>query len=333
MNTQRRRFLALAGAAFSAGALSAAMGRDRAERSSVPLDVTDTFDAVAFANARVFATTEFGRVAYVERGRGRAALFLHGFPLNSFQWRGAIERLAAHRRCIAPDFLGLGASIPASGQDLGPEAQADMIVALLDDLGIDDADVIASDSGGAVAQLLVVRHRARVRTLLLTNCDTEIESPPAAMRPVIELSKRGEFADRWLAPWLADPVLARSPQGIGGMCYSNPTHPTDAALSMYLSPLLESAQRKGWLHEYAVALSKNVLAGIGPQLAASGVPARVVWGMDDTIFSAAGAAYLERTIARAHGVRRLDNARLFWPEERPDIVAAQARILWESAHA
>jgi hypothetical protein len=32
-------------------------------------------------------------------------------------------------------------------------------------------------------------------------------------------------------------------------------------------------------------------------------------------------------------VRRLENARLFWPEERPDIVAAQARILWESARA
>jgi len=30
------------------------------------------------------------------------------FPLNSFQWRGAIDKLSAHRRCIAPDFLALG---------------------------------------------------------------------------------------------------------------------------------------------------------------------------------------------------------------------------------
>jgi haloalkane dehalogenase len=333
MNIPRRRFLALTGATLSAGLLGAAVARTRQAANRIPAGVSDAFDAVAFANSRSFAELRGGRVAYVERGRGRAALFLHGFPLNSFQWRGAIERLAAHRRCIAPDFLGLGASTPAAGQSLSPNAQVDMVVELLDTLGVDAADIVASDSGGAIAQLLVVRHPTRVRTLLLTNCDTEIESPPAAMRPVIELAKQGRFADEWLARWLADPALARSPQGIGGMCYMNPAHPTDEALSMYFAPLLASAQRKDWLHVYTIALENNALAGIGPALAASKVPARVVWGMDDGIFSAAGADYLERTIAKSHGVRRLENARLFWPEERPDIVAAQARILWESARA
>jgi len=334
MEIARRKFLGLAGAALAGGALGAAVARASGSAAAgVPADVADAFDAVAYANARSFAALRCGRVAYVERGRGRAALFLHGFPLNSFQWRGALERLGAHRRCIAPDFLGLGASTPSPGQSLAPGAQAEMLIELLDSLGVDAADVVASDSGGAVAQLLVVRHPERVRSLLLTNCDTEVESPPAAMRPVIELAKQGKFADTWLAPWLADPALARSVQGIGGLCYADPAHPTDTALSMYFKPLLASAQRKAWLHEYAVALEQNALAGIGPALAASRIPARIVWGMDDTIFSAAGADYLERTLAKSHGVRRLANARLFWPEELPDILAAQARILWESARA
>jgi len=38
---------------------------------------------------------------------GAAALFLHGAPLNGFQWRGAIDRLTPYRRCIAPDFMGI----------------------------------------------------------------------------------------------------------------------------------------------------------------------------------------------------------------------------------
>src|SRR5438045_7399878 len=43
---------------------------------------------------RSFAATRFGRVAYVERGSGPVALFFHGYPLNGFQWRGALERIA-----------------------------------------------------------------------------------------------------------------------------------------------------------------------------------------------------------------------------------------------
>lgn len=42
--------------------------------------------------ARRYTRTAFGRIAHVERGSGPAALFLHGFPLNGFQWRGAFDR-------------------------------------------------------------------------------------------------------------------------------------------------------------------------------------------------------------------------------------------------
>src|SRR5262245_11476004 len=48
-------------------------------------------DAAAWSAARRFADTPFGKIAYVERGSGDAALFLHGFPLNGFQWRGALR--------------------------------------------------------------------------------------------------------------------------------------------------------------------------------------------------------------------------------------------------
>jgi len=313
----RRQFLQLGGLAI-AGAFAASGCGTLAE-------------ATADERRRHFVTTPYGDIACLVRGTGPAALFLHGFPLNADQWRDALPALAPYRRCIAPDFLGLGFSRVGAGVDVGPETQVRMLVALLDALDVATADVIANDSGGAVAQLLLARHPGRVRTLLLTNCDTEIESPPAAMRPVIELAKQGRFADEWLAPWLANPALARSAQGIGGLCYTNPAHPTDAALRSYFTPLLSSPERKRRLHDYAIALENNALAGIGPALAASRAPARVVWGVDDTIFSAAGAAHLEHAFGNSHGVRRLENAKLFWPEERPDVIAAQARILWESA--
>ena len=117
-----------------------------------------------------------------------------------------------------------------------------------------------------MAQLLAAHHPQRVRSLLLTNGDTEIDSPPPALLPVIELAKRGEFVDAWLCRWHADRVLARSPEGIGGMCYADPAHPTDEAIEAYFAPLLATPRRKAMAHAYAVALERNALAGIGPAL-------------------------------------------------------------------
>jgi pimeloyl-ACP methyl ester carboxylesterase len=288
-------------------------------------------DAERFSAARRFVPTPFGEVACVVQGRGRPVLFLHGFPLNGFQWRGAIERLAPHALCIAPDFLGMGHTRSSPGQDVGPESQVSMLASLLDALGISGVDLIANDSGSAVAQLFTVRYPTRVRSLLLSNGDTEIQSPPAAMLPVIDLARKGRFVDEWLAPWHANPALARSERGIGGLCYANPAHPTDEALEMYFGPLMESAERKAALHRYTVALGRNALLGIQAAQRRSRVPTRIAWGIDDTIFDAANADYLHRSFGNSRGVRRLSGAKLFWPEERPEIIAAQARILWGSA--
>jgi len=285
-------------------------------------------DAAAFHAARRFATTPFGRIAYIDRGTGNVALFLHGFPLNSFQWRGAIDRLSDHRRCIAPDFLGLGYTEVAAGQSLAAEAQARMLATLLDRLSIRKVDIVANDSGGMVAQLFVTRYPERVRTMLLTNCDVEPDSPPAAVLPVIEMAREGTFADSWLAPWLADKTLARSEQGIGGMCYADPSHPTDEAIECYLGPLVSTPERRAWLHAYAMALAPNPLAGIEEALKRCMVPTRIVWGTADTIFSSESPGYLDRILPSSRGVRRVPRAKLFWPEEFPEIVVEEALKLW-----
>jgi len=325
----RRTFIAMTAGALATGALATGMpGLASASSHSV---AGGPLDAAAFRAARRFAQTAFGRIAYIERGSGEAALFLHGFPLNSFQWRGALERLSPYRRCIAPDFMALGYTEVAEGQSVAPDAQVAMLVALLDSLSIPSVDIVANDSGGQVAQLFVIRHPERVRTLLLTNCDAEIDSPPPALLPVIELSKQGKFVDQWLAPWRADKALARSAEGIGGMCYADPAHPTDEAIETYFAPLVSSPERKALVHAYAIALEHNPLAGIESALKRCTVPTRILWGMGDTIFSPESPGYLDRTFGNSRGVRRLADSKLFWPEERPDVIADEARMLWDRA--
>jgi pimeloyl-ACP methyl ester carboxylesterase len=284
-------------------------------------------EVAAWIATRRFRNTRAGRIAYVERGKGKAALFLHGFPLNGYQWRGALDRLSEVRRCIAPDLLGLGYTEVAAGQSVAPDAQVGMLIGLLDSLRIDAVDLVANDSGGAVAQLLMVQHPERMRTLLLTNCDAEPDSPPPALRPVIELARAGRFAEEMLAPWVADKALARSKTGLGGLTYTYPDRFTDEAIDHYLAPLIAPA-RQALTNAYAAALDPNPLAGIEAALKKSRIPTRVVWGTGDDIFSPEMPDYLDRTLGNSRGVRRVPGAKLFWPEELPDLLAEEARVLW-----
>src|SRR3990170_1157461 len=240
-----------------------------------------------FAAKRKYEQTSFGRIAYVEKGVGPAALFLHGFPLNGFQWRGALERLSAHRRCIAPDLMGLGYSEISPQQSVAPQAQADMLANLLQRLSIPTVDLIANDSGGAVAQLFLLKYPQLVRTLLLTNCDVEPDSPPAALLPVLEMARIGTFADKLLGAWVADKNLARSEQGLGGLTYTYPERLSDEAIDIYLGPLVSSPERKALVHAYTLGLDPNPLAGIESALRSCRTPTRIIWGTGDNIFSQA----------------------------------------------
>lgn len=322
----RRQFIA-AGAGAIAGAAVAGCSSPGNPAPS-PGSSSGPIDAAVFHASRRFAPTPFGRIAYLARGSGRAALFIHGLPLNGFQWRGALERLSPHRRCIAPDSMGLGYSEIPAGQDLSPEAQAAMYAALLDTLRIRDVDLVGSDSGGAIAQIFVARYPGRVRTLLLTNCDVHEDSPPPALAPVIAASRAGTFVDQVLVPQLRDKRSARLPTNLGGCCYTNPANLTDEAIDCYLAPVAGSPLRKAQFHGYCIGLDRNPLLPIEPALRRSQVPLRVVWGTGDTLFAPTGPDWLDHAFPRSRGIRRIPGAKLFFPEELPDIIAEEARRLW-----
>lgn len=323
----RRTFLHFTAAALAAGTASACAGRVGSGSTGAAADTTAAVDAAAFHAARRYADTGFGRIAYVERGRGEAALFLHGAPLNGFQWRGALARLHPQRRCIAPDFMGLGYSEPREGQSLAAVEQAAMLVALLDRLGVARADVVASDSGCAAAQWLLARHPERVRSALLCNGDVEIDSPPAKVRPAIEMARAGTLAGA-TAEWLTDKAKARATLGAAAFTY--PERMADATIDCYAAPVVATPLRRAQYHAFHLALEPNPLAGIEAELARSTAPARIVWGDGDDIFAFADAQYLDRLLPQSRGIRRVPGAKLFFPEEFPDLIADEALRLWRS---
>ncbi len=126
-----------------------------------------------------------------------------------------------------------------------------MLAMLLDSLHINAVDLVANDSGGLVAQLLLSRYPGRVRTLLLTNCDVDENSPPPQFLPFIEQAKKGTFVDEFIVPQLKDKQLARSARGMGGLAFTNPENLADETIETYFRPLVETPLKKSQVNEYA----------------------------------------------------------------------------------
>lgn len=292
-----------------------------------PSAPTASEGVLTFTAGRKYVSLAEGRIAYADRGAGPAALFIHGFPLNGYQWRGAMERLSGQRRCLAPDLMGLGYTEVSQTQDLSPQAQSDMLAALLDALSVGAVDLIANDSGGTVAQLFAVQHSARVRSMLLTNCDVHENSPPPQMAGSIAKARAGVY-DQKIALHLADRVYARSVSGIGGAAYANPANFSDEVLEYYFKPLVASPERRAQLNRYLAAFEPNPLLAIEAALRRCAIPARMVWGTADALFPIQWAEWLDRTLLQSRGVRPVEGGKLFWPEERPDILAGEATKLW-----
>jgi pimeloyl-ACP methyl ester carboxylesterase len=316
-DTMDRRHFLYAATAVPAVVVAGVEGKTSG--SSRPMDVRQ------FHATRRFARLRQGRVAYVERGHGPAALFLHGLPLNGYQWRGALDRLSPYRRCIAPDFLGVGYSETPQGAEQTPVAQGAMLSALLDYLGVKTADIVGSDSGGAVAQLFAAHYPERVRTLLLTNCDAGADCPPQVLLPLIADAHAGTAAETSIVSMLNDHAKARETLGAA---YTNPNTLTADLLEVYLRPFVQSPLRKQQFNQFLIALEQNVLQPVEPDLRRFQSPVRIVWGTGDTLFKPDSPDYLHRLFPRSRGVRRIEGAKLFWPEEFPEILAEEARKLW-----
>jgi pimeloyl-ACP methyl ester carboxylesterase len=112
-------------------------------------------------------------INYVVEGAGPPIVLVHGFAANlEGNWRapGIFDALVkSGRRVIALDCRGHG----RSGKPHDPEAYADNampndVIALMDHLGIAQADLMGYSMGGFISATLLVTHPERFRAVILS---------------------------------------------------------------------------------------------------------------------------------------------------------------------
>ena len=290
-------------------------------------------DIATFHASRRFAEVKSGRIAYFEKGQGPAALFVHGVPLNGYHWRHVIDRVQHRRRCIAIDLMGLGYSEIAPSQDVSFTAQARMIAEVLDATGIEQVDLVGNDSGGAIAQIFAANYPGRLNSLILTNADVHDGWPPPQVLPLMERARNGTLAGIF-QPLLERPDLARERYGRGEpvplfRSYADPSVLTDEVIRLYLQPLLSSKHRIEAFQRYWLGFDNKHTVAIYPALKTLQVPTLIVWGLKDFFFDKKWAYWLKDTIPGAKRVVEVEDARLFFPEDRPDTLAAPMLEFWD----
>jgi pimeloyl-ACP methyl ester carboxylesterase len=269
--------------------------------------------------------TRSGEMAYADVGEGRVALFVHGVGTNGHLWRNVIGALSEDpgRRCIAIDLPLHGATPPR--QDYSLPALAEAIEDFCAALELTGIDLVANDTGGAIAQVFAARNPERLRTFTLTNCDTHDNLPPEQFKATVELAERGE-----LAPLLATGGLdvARASLGAG---YERPDALSDETLRSFIDPISRTPERAREFERLLVSLRAADLLDAEPALRKLDVPTLVVWGTGDEFFELSWAHWLGETIPGVTEVIEIAGAKLFFPDERAADLVPHLRRHW-AAH-
>ena len=120
-------------------------------------------------------------VRYREAGSGPAVVLVHGYSASSDSWLGVIPAVAVGHRVIAVDLKGFGWTSRPDG-DYSPAAQAKLVWAVLDKLGVTDVAIVGHSWGSSVALEMAVAHQARVRRVALYDAYVYDDQVPSFFR-------------------------------------------------------------------------------------------------------------------------------------------------------
>jgi len=272
--------------------------------------------------------TRSGPASYIDTGGpGRAVLFVHGLGTSSYLWRHVIGQLDGQRRCVAVDLPLHGQTPAAAGQDFSLPGLARFLADFCDGLELNDIDLVANDTGGAISQVFAAGHAERLHTLTLTNCETHHTLPPKAFLPTILLARMGLFAR--IAPRMTRDIR-RARKRVYGLGYQDVSNLPEDIVRAWLEPLLGTPESAREYQRLLTSLHARDLLAAGPALARLRVPTLIVWGTGDIFFRRKWAYWLRDTIPGATEVVEIAGARLFFPDERAAELTAALRRHWDA---
>lgn len=215
-----------------------------------------------------------------------AVVLIHGFGASLHTWEPWAKALARTHRVVRFDLPGSGLSDPDPQGDYRDARTMELLLALMDTLGIPQADVVGHSIGGRMAWTFAAHHGARVRRLVLL-------SPDGFASPGFAYGKEPDIPAalslmRYVMP---QPLLRLNLEP----AYGNPATMTDALATQYHDLMRAPGSRQALL----ARMRQTVLSDPEPQLRRIQAPTLLLWGDRDAFIPIANAADYLRALPRA----------------------------------
>lgn len=246
---------------------------------------------------------------------GTPVVFVHGIPTSPRLWRHVWPHLSGVH-ALAWEMVGYGQSMGASwGRDISVARQADHLVTWMDAIGLDHAVLVGHDLGGGVVQIAAVRHRRRVRGIVLTNAISYDSWPVPSVKALQLLS----------------PLVARLPAALLAPVFAllffrghETMEQTREAFSVHF-PLYHRPGGADAFARQIEALDVRDTLAIADQLDTLDLPAQIVWGAADPFQKIAYGERLARDLGAP--LDRIEGGTHFVPEDHPERIARAVRAV------
>lgn len=233
-----------------------------------------------------------------------AVILLHGLGSSLQTWDAWAHRLATDHRVILLDLPGAGLSPPDPTGDYTDSRSLQLIIALMDQLGVARASVVGHSMGGRLAWSLAASHPERVDRLVLV-------APDGFSSPGFEYGRAPEVpAVLGLMEYALPRPLLRMNLA---PAYADPATLSDALTTRYHDLMLAPGARGAML----ARMRQTVLQDPVPLLGRIQAPTLLVWGEQDAMIPVANAADYIRAMPRVNLVS-LPGVGHLPQEEAPD---------------
>ncbi len=211
-----------------------------------------------------FQTILGQNIAYIDEGKGRPIVFLHGNPTSSYLWRNIIPYVSKNYRAITPDLIGMGDSSKPNIKYTYDE-QAKYLHGFLDSLDLKDAILVVHDWGSALGFHYARTHSSRISAIAFM----EATLPPYF--PISSLEAMGPSADflkNVRTKGVGEEMIMKKNVLIDQFLrYSNPENPmSDNVIAQYNSYFPNEKSRQPllqWLREIPIGGAPSNVHEIG----------------------------------------------------------------------
>lgn len=227
---------------------------------------------------------------YLEAGRGKPVLLLHGFAGSCEEWRYTVEVLAkAGYYAIAVDALGFGKSDTPDDAPYSFELFSRMYIDVLDALGIQQAAFVGHSFGGKCALATALLYPQRVNRMVIADSEGFIPIP-------MFMKKAG------VIPFLGDVFLwmSKNPKlfhmQLAGVFYDRKRIPP--WLAEHFRGVLGSRRHTRAMLQLSRCYDNHDLikSGMRARLGELRQPTMIIWGEQDRVFSRTCAEHAHREI-------------------------------------